>query len=134
MRFFFDNNLPPRLAKAIDALLGSSGKAIHLLINFQADTPDIDWLSSLAREGDWVIISGDIRITRNPHERKAWQEARLTSFFLPKGWMNIDPWIQASKLIRWWPDIMAQANRVAPGAAFVVPVKYNGKFEQLKLT
>ena len=135
MRFFFDNNLPPRLARAIDVLLGDSGKAVHLTDRFTPDTPDIEWISALASEGNWVIISGDVRITRNPQQCKAWQEANLTTFFLPKKkWMASDPWLQAANLVRWWPDIMDQARRVAPGAGFLVPFKYKGRFEQVKLS
>ena len=52
---------------------------------FRRDTPDQEWLATLAEEGDWVIVSGDPRITRGKHERQAWLESGLTAFFLGKG-------------------------------------------------
>ena len=134
MKFFFDNNLPPRLAKAIDALLEPPNEAVHLTGLFEPGIPDVDWIRRLADERDWIIISGDVRITRNPHERRAWQQAKLTAFFLKKGWINQNLWVQAAKLILWWPDIMEQAKRVEPGAGFLVPVNHTGRFEQVPLT
>jgi hypothetical protein len=133
VRYFFDNTLPPRIAKAIGALLDPPDVAVHLTDEFSANAPDVEWLDRLGKQGDWIIISGDPRIVRSPHERKAWQTARLTTFFLKKGWTNVTFWQQAAQLVRWWPDIMNQAKRVAPGAAFLVPLNYSGRFEQLRL-
>lgn len=133
MRYFFDNTLPPRIAQAIGTLVDPPDITKHLQDLFSADAPDIEWLSKLGEEGDWIIISGDPRIVRSPHERKAWQSASLTTFFLKKGWTNVPFWQQAAQLVRWWPDIMSQAKRVSAGAAFLVPLNYSGRFEQLRL-
>ena len=131
MRFFFDNNLPPRLARAINSLLEPQAAVVHLTEKFAPGVPDVDWLTALGDEGEWVVISGDPRIIRNPHEPRAWRSARTTTCFL-KNWMKYDLWLISSRLIRWWPDIMQQAQRVAPGAGFLVPFKFSGKFEQLR--
>lgn len=133
MKFFLDNNLSPRLARALDALVAENGEVTHLRDKFSADTPDIEWLEGLANEGGWIVISGDLRITRNAHERRVWQQSRLTAFFLKRAWMNQDFWLHASRLIGWFPDILAQARKVEPGAGFLVPFRYSGKFEQPKL-
>ncbi len=45
----------------------------------------IDWP---AEERTGVIISGDLRISQNEFERKAWRDSGLTAFFFAKGWMN----------------------------------------------
>ena len=134
MRFFLDNNLAPRFARAIDALLDAPNRAVHLTEKFDTAVMDVVWFGKLAKEGDWVVISGDLRITRNPHERKAWQDSQLTAFFLKKGWLNQTFWLQAAQLVRWWPHIMEQARSVAPGAGFLVPFQYTRRFEQPKLT
>jgi len=133
VNFFFDNTLAPRLARALDELVGPESRVVHLTEDFSADTPDIAWIEKLAANGNWTIISGDLRISRNPHERRAWQSAGLTTFFL-KGWPQKSFWIQASRLVQWWPDIEQQARRVKAGAAFIVPFKYSGRFEQLQFT
>lgn len=140
MNYFLDNTLPPRLARALNVLVEDASRSriedhvLHLTEKFPPDTPDIDWINQLADAGDWVIIRGDVRIMRNAHERRAWQQSRLTAFFLKKGWSQQRFWLQAATLVRWWPDIMLQARKVAPGAGFLVPFKYNGKFEQPRLS
>jgi predicted nuclease of predicted toxin-antitoxin system len=70
VRFFFDNNLPIRLARALQAL-APEHEIIHLIDKFAANTPDADWMRGLAGELGWVIISGDIRIGKNLHEVQA---------------------------------------------------------------
>jgi hypothetical protein len=131
LKFFFDNNLPPRLAQAVNALLQPEHSATHLQALFRDSVSDMEWIGKLGEEGNWIVISGDQRIVKNQHERKAWQAARLTTFFLKKGWTNQELWAIAAQLIRWWPAIMKQAEIVVPGAAFIVQYNYNGRFEQL---
>ncbi len=126
MRFFFDNTTPPRLAEALRAIEGKEGHSIlHLRERFPPDTEDAVWITTLAGESDWIIISGDIRISKNEFERKAWLESGLTAFFLAKGWTNLKLWDQAWRLVRWWPDIVTQAAMIRSGAGFIVPLKSN---------
>jgi hypothetical protein len=127
LRFFFDNNLPPRLAKAIQALVATEHEVMHLTDKFAANTTDVTWLKVLGAERDWVLICGDPRITKRPHELKALQEARLLSFFLKGGWTNLTLWVIAHKLVQWWPNIMETARCIAPPASFLVPMHYGGK-------
>jgi hypothetical protein len=79
----------------------------------------------LAGESDWVIISGDVRISRNPHEVAAWREAGHTIFFLKAGWTNLQFWEQAYKFVKSFPGIIATAERAKSGTIFMVSV--NGK-------
>ena len=89
---------------------------------FRRDTPDQEWLATLAEEGDWVIVSGDPRITRGKHERQAWLESGLTAFFLGKGWAERSYWKQISELVRWWPQIVLKAGDAPQGSGFILPV------------
>ena len=97
----------------------------HHRERFKPDTPDIDWIGELANERDWIIISGDPRITRNPVEKKAWLDSGITGFFLGWGWASLPLWQQASVLLRWWPQIIAKAKKFPRGAGFIAPVKSN---------
>jgi hypothetical protein len=133
LRFFFDNTTPPRLVAALRALEGDEGYNVeHLRERFSPDTPDVDWIRSLAAEGDWIIISGDVRISQNQFERRAWLESGMTAFFLAKGWTSLKLWDQTWRFFKWWPDIIAQAARIRSGAGFIVPIK-SSKLEQLRL-
>lgn len=132
MRFFFDNCLAPCLAEAIGALATTDGDEVtHLRKKFAPQTPDSEWLTRLKSEGDWIILSGDLRITKNKHEKQAWLDSGLTAFFLSKGWLNIPLWDQAAHLVRRWPNLRTLANGVRPGAGFVVPLK-SSRVEQLR--
>ena len=128
MRFFFDNTLPPKLAKSLHVLVEPDHQVVHLKDRFAANTPDEIWMTELAREPDWIIISGDIRIGRNPHEVEAWRAAGHTTFFLKSGWTNYQFWIQAYKCVKCFPDIVAAAKKAKRGTFFLVST--NGKITE----
>jgi len=124
LNFLLDNNLPPRVARALSCLSKPDGHVvIPLRDKFEKNTPDIEWIQSLSTEiEEWVIISKDIGITRKKIEREVWEKSNLTAFFLVKGWNNIDFWDLAWKLVKWWPIIVDQAIRIQSGTGFLVPV------------
>ncbi len=132
MKFFLDNCLPPSWAPALCALVEGDYQITHLREKFEADTPDVEWLRKLGEEGDWVVISGDLRITRNKHEVETWNQARLTAFFFEKAWNSQKLWEKTWRFIRWWPRIIEQSEGVTPGAGFFIPLNYGavGKFTQ----
>lgn len=127
MRFFFDNNLAPRLAHGFKALALDQHEIIHLRDRFPASKPDVEWMKELAAESGWVIISADVRIGKNRHEIEAWKQAGHTIFFLKSGWTSIDFWQQVQKLAKCFPEIVELAQRAKPGDSF--QVKVNGKIE-----
>lgn len=127
MRFFFDNNLPARLARALQVLAAPEHEVIHLKEKFPPNTPDGVWMSGLTKELDWVIISGDVRIGKNPHELRAWRAAGHTIFFLKPGWTNLEFWTQAQKFIKCFPAIIASAEKAKSGDVFTVAL--NGKID-----
>jgi hypothetical protein len=133
LKFFFDNTMPRRLAEALRVIEGKEGhNIVHLRERFAPDTEDIDWIRALGNEGDWIIVSGDVRISRNEFERRAWLESRLTAFFLAKGWTNLKLWDQAWRFVKSWPDVVAQAGMIRPGAGFIVHLK-SSRLEQLRV-
>lgn len=132
MKFIFDNQLSPYLADAVHCLAEPDGDlVVHLRRKFPQDTDDIDWIVSLSKEGGWIVISGDLDIIRTRAEKPVWKSAGLIGFFLKKGWINIDPWDQAWRIIKWWPTIIAQARIAAPGSTFGVQLSPTGKLETI---
>jgi hypothetical protein len=131
VNFFLDNNLPPRTARALDALLQPADSAVHLKDEFPPDTSDVEWMQALARRTALIIISGDVNISRNPHEVRAWKEAGHTIFFLRNGWTNLQLWEQAAKLFHLFPEIIKRAKKAKRGSGFMVPLR--GTIEDLKL-
>jgi hypothetical protein len=128
LRFFFDNNLPPKLAKSLDLLVQPEHQVFHLKDRFPPNSPDELWIMALAREKHWVIISGDLRIRKNPHVMQAWKSAGHTVFFLKPGWINLPLWTQTWKFVKCFPDILAAAEKARSGSEFFVAT--NGKIER----
>jgi hypothetical protein len=123
VKFFLDNNISPKVARALNLLLSPDHSAHHLKDQYAANTPDEVWMKDLGNQPGWVIISGDSAISRNPHEVKAWKEAGHPIFFLKPAWMNLSGWEQASKLFHRFPEILKLAAKAKPGDAFQVPIK-----------
>jgi hypothetical protein len=120
VRFFFDNNLSPKLARSLNALVAPEHQVVHLKELFAANTLDEVWMRALASEVDWVIISGDLQIRKNPHEIRAWQEAGHTTFFLKKGWIGLTFWDQAWKFAKVFPEVIESSARARQGSAFFI--------------
>ena len=133
MRFFFDNNIAPVIARSLHELSKDDGhRVVHLREKFAVDTPDIIWIGSLATEKWWTVVSGDIQMSRKKHEAKAWQDSGLTVFFLAKGWNNLKFWDKAWRIVRWWPSIIEYVEADNKGA-FIVSSNFNGKFTRINL-
>jgi hypothetical protein len=124
VRLFFDNTVSRAVVQALALLAQAQGVEVrHLLDRFAASTPDLEWISKLREEGDWVIVSGDTRISRSVAERAAWHESGLTAFFLGDGFSSRKFWVQAGELVKWCPIIVDTAKRCTTGSGFLLPFK-----------
>jgi hypothetical protein len=122
VRFFLDNCLSPYHAKGLRGFAEIQGNEIvHLRQRFDDDAADVEWIAELGSEGDWIIISGDTRITRSPIEKAAWHESNLTAFFFSEPFPSDSFWKQAHSLVGWWPTIVLQARRTPQRHGFVMP-------------
>lgn len=138
MNYLLDNNLPPALAKAIQELSMAewNGKhtVVHLRDKFPANTPDSDWITDLSHHADrWVIVTHDN--LNKGLEREVLRRAGLLVFMLNKSWSSHTFWDKAYQLVRWWPAIVDQSERITGGAAFSLGWNFSGKgkFELLRI-
>lgn len=132
MKFLFDNNLSPALARAVDAIIerGPGGyRAFALRDRFPPNAKDPDWIPALGREGGWVVVTADTAMRRVPEERRALTEARLTVIALHGKWLSFDHWEIASRLFRYFPRLINEVEAVEPGTWIDVTV--NGKIRRL---
>ena len=126
MKFFLDNCIAPVYAEALNILAKKQGYPIvHLREKFPPSTKDPAWIRALADEGEWIIVSGDPRISRGKAEREAWHESRLTAFFFGSGWSSRSYWNQAEDIVHWWPRIVLEAEKAPRGKGFLIPL--NGR-------
>jgi hypothetical protein len=98
-------------------------EVIHLRDRFPVNVSDVEWMGALAKEMDWVIISADTAITRNPHEVEAWKLAGHPIFFFKHSLHPQTFWQQASRLCHVFPDIVRLATRARPGDSFQITVR-----------
>lgn len=131
MKLLLDNNLPPRVARALHLLVEADGHTVtHLRDRFPSNTPDIEWLNTLGNEGGWAILSADMRIHKNRAEREAWRKSNTVAFFLSRWWSKQKFTAIAARILMRWSDLEDQYRLVAAPAAF--EVRSTGKLKQLK--
>ena len=132
MNVLFDHNLSFRLAHALAALLSDQHTIVALKDKFPVDIDDIAFITALSREGHWIVISGDYRITRNSAERRTFLQSRLTGFFMAPALKKAPLLKQLERLCAMWYTIVTVAGATAPGALFELPMK-TARVRQLKL-
>ncbi len=119
MKFFFDNGFPPPLPPAINALCKDEHYVAHLREHYPANTPDDEWITDLSIDGNWVIITKDNRISRNP----VWKTANVTTIFITKGLQNAAFWDMAWKIIKAWPLVLKTVDSNPQGS--IITIKHN---------
>ena len=126
MKFFLDNCVSITLVKGIRIFAEIQNyQLVHLTDLFPPDKPDTEWIREIAQDKDWIIVSGDPRISRGAAERRAWHESGLTAFFLGEGWASQTFWKQAECLVHWWPKIVLKARdtQTQSGSGFLIPLR-----------
>lgn len=131
MKVFFDHNMSPAIARALRELFGKKHEITYLAEKFSRDASDIEWITELSREGQWVVISGDRRITRNRAEYSAFRNSNLIRLFLSEGLYKAPVAKQAERLLALWPTIESVCSTVQGGAVFELPLR-STRLRQLK--
>jgi len=127
----FDENMPPRIAKALNAFFENEHDIVHMRDKFRAGIKDIEWINELSADGDWVIISQDRAITRSKVEYAAFKRSKLIGFFLSRSLEKEKLIKKLERILVLWPTIEKQVTMVKPGAVFELPMKTT-KLKQLK--
>lgn len=134
MKLLIDNNLSPRVAAAVHALVELHGhEVVALRRKFPPSIRDEDWIPALGAERGWSVISGDTRITRSAVERAAWRQPDLIGYFLAPGWRKLDPLHQTGRLLFWWDKIVTHAGLSAGGSVFELPINVGSQIKPLPL-
>jgi hypothetical protein len=120
MKFLLDNYLAPKHARAFHSLLAPEHEFANFRNHFSPNTSDQEWVSALIREQNWIVISGNIRMAKNPAEKVAWRATGVTAFFLHPGWANISMFDQHALLSRSLPGIIQSAQKAKPGTGYIL--------------
>ena len=145
MKLFLDNNLPPALAKALNALLEPYyHQAIHLSEEFPTNTSDLEWIAALKEQGNCIILTND-SFKEYVAERKALAESGLVVFWLSgKQWGKLKLLEKNLSILEWTSAILnyaepaiAEAIRTGKGSIWAmrhVPNNRKYKFEREQLS
>lgn len=125
MKFFFDNNLSPKLPQILQVL---DVEAVHLRDRFAPDTKDVDWIPVAGSEG-WVLVTADDHLRTRVAERRALEQNGVTTIFLPRRFLDRGLWKQAEYIVRYWPLFQSALEQLRTGSQ--VRATEHGKIERL---
>ena len=124
MNYYWDENLPPSLARAVSTLHQRDHPTDQVLSYRDVDWTgysDELWIDHLIATGmDWAVITGD----RMRQHREIVRRSGMTWFIFNRGWGSLDYWTKSWKTIKTWPSIVALSQE-RPGSIFRVAV--NGR-------
>lgn len=119
MKFFFDANLPPRVARAL-AQLERDSEIVCLgdRPDLPGDTQDNALLSLLEKEGKWIVVTRDRG--KKDGDWHVWMATGLTVFFLTKAWGGMEGREISWRLLKFWDRIEQTASESPSGTKFSV--------------
>ena len=136
MRIFVDNCISHVVASTLNGYVAHLGHdAVHIRdLPCGPHAADIVWMAALRATGDdWLVLTGDVRISKNRPERFAFTRANLKGVALAPGYQKM-PMHQRAATILWrWPDIENAVARFQPPFLFELPTKKGTGFRMLRL-
>ena len=137
MNVFFDNCTAPLLASTLHGFIQHYGHAAFHIKDLPGlprgrHSDDIDWINHLRRQPEnWIFVSGDGRILKNPAERAALRSAGLHGFILAPAYQKT-PMHQIAATIVWkWPEILQVTSLLASPSMHEIPIGKNTKLRQM---
>lgn len=135
MKFFFDNNLSAHLAHGIRELSKTNPEiehVDHLSDLFPRNAADVIWIGELSKTGPWYVISIDKFKKQRGAEREAIKRAGHTVFVLDPQWSTHSYWLQAERLVKWWPQIV-NYSKIASGGTYRIPWQHSSSAKLLAI-
>jgi PIN like domain len=148
LKVAFDENVPMAMVRVFQMLAKEHRMLAHFgafELQCAADyTPrpgqsgylrndDTPWIRRFAKAGGRVIISGDAKMRRAPHERLALVEEGMIVVFFENRWNNLRFHHKCSMLLHWWPQVADTIKKAKPPEFWCIPGdwKTEGKLRRL---
>jgi len=109
MDFYLDENLPPRIAKAINEF-DEENRVLHTQIEFEKGIEDEDLISNLNEAKASVLVTNDLKFKHRLHQYKIYKMNNLSVFMisLPSG---ADDWLKMRTITNKWELITRLSNK-----------------------
>lgn len=143
MKIAFDENIPRQMVRVFRALGQEKRFKKFQFVSAVDYTPkltdpdyekynDVPWLTRFANDGGRVVVSGDVAMLDQPHERAAL--APFTVFMFERQWGQWDFYQKTSVLLLHWPLVAAKLNAPKVGKVWCFPgLKMKGKLLDVTL-
>lgn len=110
MKFFLDNNLPPKLAQMLRV---DEVDVVHLSDVYPRNVADEVWIPDVAKK-KWVTITHDRKILVRPSEKAALLAAGSTIIFVKGGVQKYTLRKQLAFFLEHWDSAVAAAESAKP--------------------
>lgn len=132
-----DNDVSPLLAETLAPLLAKDDRrATHIRYTdgLGPAATDVSWIWYLHNEpGEWMAISGNIRMTRNPAERAALRAANARILYLSRGFLAHPVHRQCAVLLWNWPLIQQTMAPLTPPVLLELGPRIQLRLKQVPL-
>lgn len=95
---------------------------------------DIEWIDHLRKSPeDWIFVSGDARVLKNPAERAALRSAGLHGFILAAAYQRTPLNQTAAALVWRWPELLKVTQLLAAPSMHEIPIGKATKLRQVSV-
>lgn len=130
MKLLVDNDLPPRLASALNIIFEPDHFIVALREKFgRSNLKDEEWITALSRDPGWAVLSADRNIARKRPSRDLFIAAGLVGFFFSPAMQKWPLPRQCARMMTILPNMAAYMKLTASGV-FEVPAS-GSKFRQI---
>ena len=136
MRIFVDNCISHVVASTLNGYVAHLGHdTVHVRdLACGPHAADVVWMAALRATGDdWLVLTGDMRISKNRPERFAFARSNLKGIALAPAYQNLPMHQRVSTILWRWPDIENAVVRFQPPFLFELPVGRNTGLRTLRL-
>lgn len=131
MRFYFDENIAPRIARALAILTEAEPIEVYSTIDvFKRGAPDEEWIPKVGAKNG-IVITQDLNIHRTRQQRELYRKHGVgVVFFKPPKKHGYSYWEMLTHILSSWPDIVQTVEKAERPFAYIIKPR-SKKLERL---
>tara|TARA_R110000850_G_scaffold37456_1_gene98728 strand:- start:200 stop:595 length:396 start_codon:yes stop_codon:yes gene_type:complete len=123
LKLLIDNNLPPSMGRGLGELFRKQHEIIHIKDKFGTGSlPDEQWIKELGKEGNWSVLSGDMRIAKKKPSRQVFLNNNLVGFFPAPSIMKLEFTKKVARVLYLW-EVIEQQSKLVDRGCFELPMR-----------